>query len=67
MFWDSSNGIEKYTTSVNGFINKCIDDVILTVSVPAYHKQKPWTTGNIRTELKARAVAYKERDTNPHV
>ena len=27
--------------------------------------QKPWITGNIRTELKARAAAFKERDTNP--
>ena len=28
MFWDSSNGIEEYTTSITGFINKCIEDVI---------------------------------------
>ena len=28
MFRDSSNGIEEYTTSVIGFINKCIDDVV---------------------------------------
>ena len=26
MFWDSSDGIEDFTTSVTGFINKCIDD-----------------------------------------
>jgi hypothetical protein len=26
MFWDSSNGIEEFTTSVTGFINKCTDD-----------------------------------------
>ena len=32
MFWDSSDGIE-YTTSVTGFINKCIDDVVHTVTV----------------------------------
>jgi hypothetical protein len=32
MFWDSSDGIE-YTTSVTGFINKCIDDVIHRVTV----------------------------------
>ena len=31
-FWDSSDGIEEYTTSVTGFINKCIDDVVLTVT-----------------------------------
>ena len=28
MFQDSSNGIEEYTTSVTGFINKCINDVV---------------------------------------
>ena len=48
-----------YTTSVIGFINKCIDDVIPTVTVRTYPNQKPWITGNIRTELKARAAAFK--------
>jgi hypothetical protein len=27
LFRDSSNGIEEYTTTVTGFINKCIDDI----------------------------------------
>ena len=63
MFRDSSNGIEEYTTSVICFINKCIDDVVPTVTVPP--NQKPWITGNILTELKARAAAFKERDSNP--
>jgi hypothetical protein len=31
---DSSNGIEGYTTSVIGFINKCINDVVPTVHSP---------------------------------
>ena len=48
MFRDSSNGIEEFTTLVSGFINKCINDVVPTV------------TGNIRTELNARAAAFKE-------
>jgi hypothetical protein len=33
MFRDSSNGIEEYTTSVIGFINEYIDDVIPTVTI----------------------------------
>ena len=57
MFCDSSNGIEEYTTSVTSFINKCIDDVVPTVTVRTYPNQKPWITGNIHTKLK-------ERDTN---
>jgi hypothetical protein len=67
MFRDSSDGIQEYITSVTGFINKCIDDVVLTVSVRTYPKQKPWITGNICTELMGRAAAFKEWDSNPDV
>ena len=64
MFQDSSNGIEEYTTSVIGFINKCIDDVVPAVIVCTFPNQ-PWITGNICIELKARAAAFKEWETNP--
>ena len=64
MFWDSSGGIEDYTTSVIGFINKCIEDVVPTVTVRINPNQKPRITGSIRTELKGRAAAFKERDSN---
>ena len=67
MFRDSSNGIEEYTISVIGFINKCIDDVVPTMTVRTYPNLKPWITGNIRTELKGRAAAFKVRDSNPEV
>ena len=59
MFRDSSDGIE-YTTSVTGFINKFIKDVVPTVPVCTYPNQKPWITCNIRTELKGRAAIFKE-------
>jgi alpha-acetolactate decarboxylase len=59
MFRDSSNDIEEYTTSVNGFINKCIEDAVPTVTVRTYPNQKPWIIGNIRTELNGRAAAFK--------
>ena len=65
MFQDSSDSIEEYTTSVTGFINKCIDDIIHIMTVRTYPKQKPWITENIRTELNGRAAAFKERDSNP--
>jgi hypothetical protein len=55
---------EEYTTSVTVFINKCIDDVVPTVT-STYSNQKLWITGNIRTELKGRAAAFKEQDSNP--
>ena len=62
IIWDSSDGIEEYTTSVTGFIKKCVDDVVPTVTVRTYPSQKLWITGNIRTELKGRAADFKERD-----
>ena len=65
MYRDSSDGIEEYTTSVTGFINKCIEDIVTTVAVRTYPNQKPWIAGNIRTELKRRAAAFKVRDSNP--
>ena len=46
MFRDSSDGIEEYITSVTGFINKCIEDIVPTVTYP---NQKPWITGNIQS------------------
>ena len=33
-------------------------------TVRAYPNQKPWIRGNIRTELEARAAAFKEWDSN---
>ena len=65
MFRDSSDGIEEYTTSATGFINKCIEDVVSTVTVRTYPNQKPWITGNICTELMGRTAAFKVRDFKP--
>ena len=65
MFRDSYNGIEGYTTSVIGFISKCIDDIVPTVTVRKYPNQKPWITDNICPKLNARAATFKERDSNP--
>ena len=42
MFRDSSDGFDEYTTSVTGFLNKCIQDVVPTVTVHIYPNQKPW-------------------------
>jgi hypothetical protein len=38
--------------------------VVPTVTIHTHPNQKPWITDNIRTELKTRAAAFKERDTN---
>ena len=55
---DSSNCFEEYTASVTGLKNKCIGDVVSTVTIHIFPNQKPWITGNIHTELKAGAVAH---------
>ena len=52
MCWDSSNGI---------------DDVVHTMIVHTYPNQKPWITGNIDSELNARAAAFMEQDSNQDV
>ena len=36
-----------------------------SVTVRTYPNQKPWITGTICTELKGRAAAFKEQDSNP--
>ena len=63
MVRDSSDCIEEYTTSVIGFINKCIEDVVPTVTLRTYPNQKPWITGNIHIELKARAELALDNQT----
>ena len=67
MLRDSSDGIEEYTTLITGFINKCVEDIVPTVTVRTYTNQKPWITGNIRTELKGRAATFKEFIRNPTI
>ena len=68
MFRNSSNDIEEFTTfpTVTGFINKCIEDAIPTGTVRTYPNQKPWIIGNIRTELKGRAAAFKVWDSEAY-
>ena len=63
MFRDSGtcDGIEEYTTSVTGFINKCIEDVVPTVTVCIDPIQKPWITSNIHTELKGRPAISRSK------
>ena len=39
MFRDSSDSMEEFTTTVTGFINRCIDNVIPTVTIRTYPNQ----------------------------
>jgi hypothetical protein len=64
MFRDSSDGIAEIITSAIGFINNCIDKVVLTVTICTFPNQKPWIKGIIHSKLKARAATSKEHYTN---
>jgi hypothetical protein len=57
MFWDSSDDIEEYTRSVTGFINKCIEDVVPTVTVCTYPNQKPVLANYYRLQREAQPRA----------
>jgi hypothetical protein len=41
IFRDSADSIEEFTTTVTGFINKCLNDVVPTVTIKTYPNQKP--------------------------
>ena len=59
MFWVASeNTIEVYTDLVTGFIRKCIEDDVPTVTITTYPNQKPWIDGKIRAKLQARTTAF---------
>ena len=49
---------------IPAYINMCIDDIVPTVTIRTYPNQKPLITGNICTDFKAIATAFKERETN---
>jgi hypothetical protein len=51
--------------SLASSISASTTSFVPTETVCTYPNQKPWITGNICIELKARAAAFKERDTNP--
>jgi hypothetical protein len=59
--WDmfrvaSENNIDVNADSVSEFIRKCIGDVVPTVTIKTYPKQKPWIDGGIRAKLKANSI-----------
>jgi hypothetical protein len=51
--WDmfciaANNNIDGYADSGSEFINKCIGNVVPTVSIKTFPNQKPWIDGSIR-------------------
>jgi hypothetical protein len=48
MFWDSSDVIKEFTISFTGFVKKCIDVIVPTLTICTYSIQKEWITSNSR-------------------
>ena len=46
-------------------LNSSISASMMSSPQWPYPNKRPWITGNIRTELKGRAAAFKELDSNP--
>lgn len=62
MFREASNGgIDEYTETVTGFIQKCVEDV-LTKTIQVYPNQKPWINNTVKATLRSRDCAYVSRD-----
>jgi hypothetical protein len=59
MFRDSGDSIDELTTSVTGFIRKCITVILPTVKVCRFPNQTPWINTEIGTKLKDRATAHR--------
>jgi hypothetical protein len=55
-FWNTPH--QSLALSISAF-------TVPTVTIRTYPNQKPWIKGNICTELKGRAAAFKVRDSNP--
>lgn len=59
MFRHSADNIDELTTSVTGFIRKCISDGFPTVRVHCFPNQKPWINTVVGAKLKDRATAHR--------
>jgi hypothetical protein len=67
MFQDSSESIEELTTSVMGFVNKRIDNVIPAVTIQTYPKswrlELPLTRNRTRAHTRKSAMTFTGSDT----
>jgi hypothetical protein len=60
-----SDNIDELTTSVLGFIGKCIGDVVPTVKVRCFPNQKPWINTEVDAKIKDWATAHRAIAENP--
>ena len=49
---------------VKGFIRKCVDDIVPTITFRTYPNQKPWMNGEIHSMLRDQTAAFNVSRTN---
>ena len=57
--------IDEITTSVTGFIRKCIGDVVPTVRVCCFPNQTPWINTEVGAKLKDKTTTHRAITDNP--
>ena len=51
--------LQEYTESIICYINKCTYDVTVAKTIKTRANQKPWLTGEVCSQLRARNAAFK--------
>ena len=54
--------LEEYTSSVLGYIRKCMEDVTTSKTITIRPNQKPWLNAEVRSLLRTRDAAFRDGD-----
>lgn len=60
--YNNTIDLQEDSKTVIAYINKCIDDVIVTKTITVRANQKPWMTGEVYGLLKMRNAAFRAGD-----
>lgn len=58
--------MDTYMDAVIGYNGKCIDDVVLRITVQKFPNQKPWANKEVHTKLKAWTHTYNSGDVEEY-
>ncbi|KAK0146371.1 hypothetical protein N1851_014319 [Merluccius polli] len=59
---ESSVDLEEYTSSVLGYIRKCMEDVTTSKTITIRPNQKPWLNAEVRSLLRTWGTAFRDSD-----
>ncbi|KAK0154423.1 RNA-directed DNA polymerase from mobile element jockey [Merluccius polli] len=57
---ESSVDLEEYTSTVLGYIRKCMEDVTTSKTITIWPNQKPWLNAEVRSLLRNRDAAFRD-------